>query len=314
MLRKFVLSLVLTPVFMCLCGCQVLRSMSVQDVANGNWENIKQTAASIPDKTFEATGQERPSSIVVCRSHQCAPAKLSMSREYIFNSLLQLFDNNNYQRMMVCQADPLTHTCLENYITIPISVGIVPTKAYIDQVKITDVIVGKKGSSINLVLNYNLTYGGQVAECTPAKTLLFARTIDHVIMEDAGYNCKMTTVGVTNVKTVFTIDYIDLDYGYIGGHYSIGMSGPAYGGSNNYMILRLPRNAYPLSPALRAPKTKATAAFNTGVLGKAPQASEGTANYNAGVQIFPLAKKSSEESTEETQASAEEKSEEKTAE
>ena len=157
MLRKFIISLVLTPAFICLSGCQVLRSLSVQDVVNGNWDNPQQTTAEAPNKTFVAAETKRPTSIVVCRSHQCAPAKLSMSREYIFNSLLQLFDNNNYQRMLVCQADPMSHTCLENYITIPISVGIVPTKAYIDQIKITDVIVGKKGSSLNLILNYNLS-------------------------------------------------------------------------------------------------------------------------------------------------------------
>ena len=89
------------------------------------------------------------------------------------------------------------------------------------------------------------------------------------------------------------------------------MSGPAYGGNNDYMILRLPRNAYPLSPALRAPKKRATEAFNTGVLGSAPQTSEGAANNTAGVQIFPLAKKSSEETTED--ATEEEKVEEKPA-
>ena len=118
-------------------------------------------------------------------------------------------------------------------------------------------------------------------------------------MEDAGYNCKMTTIGNTNVKTVFTIDYIDLDYGYIGGHYSIGMSGPAYGGSNDYMILRLPRNAYPLSPALKAPKNKSSKTFNTGILGSAPKTSDNTTDsYSGDVQIFPLDKKSNEKNAE----------------
>lgn len=295
MLRKFLLSLALTPAFICLCGCQVLRNISVQDITGGNWDNMTQQTSL---NQVTPTEVKRPSSIVVCRSHQCAPAKISMSREYIFNSLLQLFDNNNYQRMMVCEADPQTRTCVENYITLPISVGVVPTKAFIDYVKITDVVVGKKGASLNLILNYNLTYGGQVADCTPAKSLLFARTVDHVIMEDSGYNCKMTTIGITNVKTIFTIDYIDLDYGYIGGYYSIGMSGPAYGGSNDYMILRLPRNAYPLSPALKAPKNKSVENFATGVIGNATKTVEQTGNYAGGVQIFPLAKKSAPEETE----------------
>ena len=299
MLRKIFLSLVLAPVFVCLCGCQALRNLSIQDITSGNWKSASQEN---PVDTMKASQIRRTSSIVVCRSHQCAPAKISMSREYIFNSLLQLFDNNNYQKMLVCQADPQSHTCVENYITLPVSVGVVPTKAYIDYIKITDVVVGKQGSSLNLVLNYNLTYGGQVAECTPSKSLLFARTIDHVIMEDSGYNCKMTTIGVTNIKTVFTIDYIDLDYGYIGGYYSIGMSGPAYGGSNDYMILRLPRNAYPLSPALKAPKSKAAENYATGTIGNPEKTSGNGGGQTGGVQIFPLAKKSQALPTEEIPA------------
>ena len=302
MSRKFLLSLALAPAFIALCGCHSFRNLSVQDFVNGNWNN---TSAQVASNEVAQTKIKRPSSIVVCRSHQCAPAKLSMSREYIFNSLLQLFDNNNYQRMLVCEADAQTHTCIENYLTIPANVGVVPTKAYIDYVKITDVVAGKKGASLNLILNYNLTYGGQVAECTPANTLLFARTVDHVIMEDSGYNCKMTTIGITNVKTVFTIDYIDLDYGYIGGHYSIGLSGPAYGGSNNYMMLRLPRNAYPLSPALKAPKNKAAENYSTGAIGNATKTIEKTGNYVGGVQLFPLAKKTDTTSDEKTESSNE---------
>ena len=64
----------------------------------------------------------------------------------------------------------------------------------------------------------------------------------------------MTTISSTNIKTLFAIDYIDLDYGFIGGYYSIGLSGPAYGGGNGYMLLRLPKDAYPLAPELQAPK------------------------------------------------------------
>lgn len=52
----------------------------------------------------------------------------------------------------------------------------------------------------------------------------------------------MTTIGTSSVKTLFAIDYIDLDYGYIGGFYSLGLSGPAFGGGSGYMIIRLPND------------------------------------------------------------------------
>jgi len=135
---------------------------------------------------------------------------------------------------------------------MPITVGITPAHAYIDSLKISDVSINKGKNSINLLFNYNLTYNGQTPECSPAKSLAFVQNAKNILLEDNGYNCKMTTISSTNIKTFFAIDYIDLDYGFIGGFYSIGLSGPAYGGGNGYMIIRLPKDAYPLSPELKA--------------------------------------------------------------
>ncbi len=278
-----------------LSGCEYFRTRTPQDFMRNPFEpsaaEYEQMAREMNPAALRA-----PSSVVVCRSHQCAPAKLSMSKEYIYNSLLHLFDNNNYQKALVCQADPYSHTCLENYITIPLTAGITPTNAYIDHIRIADVIIGKRANKLNLLLNYNVTYGGQTPDCTPSKTILFAKSINHVLMEDAGYTCKMTAIGQSTVKTVFAIDYIDLDYGYIGGSYSVGISGPAYGGGNGYMLLRLPRNAYPLDPSLqapaqipqkkRSPQTRSSTAAVGSILGK----NDDSLSAPNGVKIFPLSK------------------------
>lgn len=286
-MTKFSSGILLFCAVLSLSGCEYLRNHTVRDIltnpfAPTEYEEPLQTNYSQPLYAKQA------SSVVVCRSHQCAPAKLSMSKEYIYNSLLHLFDNNNYQTALICQADAAAHTCLENYITLPIISGITPTNAYIDYVKISDVIIGKNANKINLVLNYNLTYGGQTAGCTPSKSILFAKSPDHVLLEDAGYNCKMTTIGQSIVKTIFSIDYIDLDYGYIGGHYSVGISGPAYGGGSGYMLLRLPKNAYPLSPQLQAPaNTKQKTGINYEISG-APENSTTSSTTSGNVQIFPI--------------------------
>ncbi len=229
-----------------LCGCD-LRYVSFNDVVNTKLAHTENVAN---------TPLREVGSIVVCRSKQCAPAKLSMSSQYIYNSLVHLFENNNHKKMLVCQANPSSRTCLENYITLPIKVGITPAYMYIDSVKITDVILNKGSNTLNLILNYNVTYNGQTPDCTPAQSILYVRNINHILLEDPGYTCKMTTVGSTEIKTIFVIDYIDLDYGFIGGYYSLGLSGPAYGGGTGYMLLRLQKNAYPLTPELQAPKKK----------------------------------------------------------
>lgn len=189
-------------------------------------------------------------SVIVCRDRQCAPAKISMSREYIYNSLLHLLDNNTQQRALLCTANPESHVCTEEYLVMPMTIGITPAHMYINDVKITDVSVALNRKSIDLILNYNITFNGQTPTCKPAKTLVYVKNSQNIVMEDAGFSCKMTTIGTSSVKTLFAIDYIDLDYGYIGGYYSIGVSGPAFGGNSGYMLMRLPQNAYPLSPDL----------------------------------------------------------------
>jgi len=191
-----------------------------------------------------------PSSIVVCRDKECAPAKLSMSREYIYNSLTHLLEQNTHEKALICQADPLTHVCTEDYVTLPITVGVTPAHLYINDIEITDVSLALNKKSIDLLLNYGISYNGQTPTCKPAKTLVYVKNAQNIVWEDAGYKCKMTTIGNTTIKTLFAIDYIDLDYGFIGGYYSIGLSGPAYGGGSRYMMIRLKNDAYPLSPDL----------------------------------------------------------------
>ena len=182
---------------------------------------------------------------------------------------------------------------MEEYVTLPVTVGIVPTNVYIDSVKITDMSVSKKKSNLQLILNYNLTYGGQVATCTPSQSILFVRDLDHILLEDNQYRCNMTTIGSSSVKTVFIIDYVDLDYGYIGGYYSIGLSGPAYGGGSGYMLIRLGKNAYPLAPVLRAPQNGGSRNANASVGISSNISSAGSTSSspaNNGVQVFPIRK------------------------
>lgn len=195
----------------------------------------------VPAVAFQQPTIKMPKSIIVCRAKQCAPAQETMSKEYIYNTLLHMLDSNARKKALVCAADANTHACTEEYVSMPITVGITPAYLYIDDVKITDVSISRKNTSaLDLILNWNISYNGQTPICRPSKTLLYAKNINNVIMEDNGYNCKITTIGTSTVKTLFAIDYIDLDYGYIGGFYSVGLSGPAFGGGSGYMLLRLP--------------------------------------------------------------------------
>lgn len=195
-------------------------------------------------------------SLLVCRDKQCAPAELSQSREYIYNALAHLIDNNLDETALLCEANPQAHVCVNPYITVPAKVGVTPAYVYFDGVKFVDASVVKGKTAINLVLGYNLSYNGQTPfVCKPDTAMLYVKNNNGIMLNGKGFPCEMTSIGTTTIRVMFAVDYVDLDYGYIGGYYSIGLSGPAYGGGSGYGMIRLTKDAHPLAPSLKAPAT-----------------------------------------------------------
>ncbi|MBO5038166.1 MAG: hypothetical protein J6C85_01735 [Alphaproteobacteria bacterium] len=208
-----------------------------------------------PDVAAKVFNKRIPplNSVIVCRDKQCAPAELSMSREYIYNSLAHLTDNNLDATALLCEANAQAHVCVNPYLTVPARIGVTPAYVFFDGVKIIDASSVKGNTALNLVLGYNLSYNGQTPSvCKPDKAMLYVKGNNEIVLNGNGFKCDMTSVGTTTVRVMFTVDYIDLDYGYIGGYYSIGLSGPANGGGYGYGMIRLPKDAHPLSPELSA--------------------------------------------------------------
>ena len=190
-------------------------------------------------------------SLIVCRAKQCAPAELSMSREYIFNALAHIVDNNLDATALLCEANSQAHVCTNPYLTVPAKVGVTPAYVFFDGVKVVDASVVKGKTALNLALGYNLSYNGQTPTvCKPDTAMMYVKSNNDVVLNGNGFKCEMTSVGTTTIRVMFDIDYIDLDYGYIGGYYSIGLSGPANGGGSGYGLIRLPKDAHPLNPEL----------------------------------------------------------------
>ena len=197
-------------------------------------------------------------SLIVCRDKQCAPAELSMSKEYIYNSLAHLVDNNLDSTALLCEANPQAHVCINPYLTVPAKIGVTPAYVYFDGVKFVDASATKGRTAVNLALGYNLSYNGQTPTvCKPDEAMLYVKSNNDVALNGNGFKCEMTSVGTTTIRIMFAIDYIDLDYGYIGGYYSIGLSGPAHGGGSGYGLIRLIKDAHPLNPVLTTSSTNA---------------------------------------------------------
>lgn len=220
-------------------------------------EEEAQAFVSSPREAAKIFNKRVPplNSLIVCRDKQCAPAELSMSKEYIFNSLAHLTDNNLDATALLCEANPQAHVCINPYLTVPAKIGVTPAYVFFDGVKFVDASTEKGKTAINIALGYNLSYNGQTPTvCKPDKALLYVKSNNEVVLNGNGFKCDMTSVGTTTIRIMFDIDYIDLDYGYIGGYYSIGLSGPANGGGTGYGMIRLQKDAHPLNPVLMGPE------------------------------------------------------------
>ena len=204
----------------------------------------------VPDPFTQRTivTPKAPTSVIVCRSQQCAPARTSMTREFLYNSLLNLFDNNLDSTVLICDADPSSRMCFENYIQFNIKAGVTPATVVIDSAKLLNVKLKKDEQIIDVSLDYNMHYNAIRPACLNSTNALFVKSPDYVLMEDTGYVCKFTTTADSMVSTVFAIDYVDLDYGVIGANYSFGVAGPAYGGGTGYMLVTFQKNAFPSDP------------------------------------------------------------------
>lgn len=274
MLKKKLLKLSLAAVVMGMSACSW--SSSVENESSQEYVTLPQDAyvneqyavaentsftMESPDEAAMIFNKRVPplNSLIVCRDKQCAPAELSKSREYIFNALAQLVDNNLDATALLCEGNAQTHVCTNPYITVPAKIGVTPAYVYFDGVKIIDAAIKDGNPAIDLILGYNLSYNGQTPTvCKPDTAMLYVKNNNRVVLNGNGFKCDMTSIGTTTIRVLFSVDYIDLDYGYIGGYYSIGLSGPAYGGGSGYSLIRLTKDAHPLSPALMAPEQEKT--------------------------------------------------------
>lgn len=216
--------------------------------------------APVPYQTATSPyAPQKMGSTMVCRDQQCSPTALNMTREYVINSIHKLLESNVGQDVFFCEADPNTRTCLNDFIEYPMLVGITPGTMRLDRARLLDAKATKMPNKVEFVLDYNFYFNGIKAYCAPSVNVAYAKSADNIVMENNETACQLTTNYVSRSNHIYTVDFIDLDYGMVGAYYSLGMSGVAYGGKGGYMIMRFPNGVkFPgQSASYRTPSPKA---------------------------------------------------------
>lgn len=179
---------------------------------------------------------ERP--MIVCRNFGCTRLNDKITRTFLFNSLVNIFMMNAHSRLYICEADPFSRDCLQSGISFPVRSGIANALVKIPKATISQVNVSTGLSRATVNMTYELLVNGISRVCEPTVMDIVIPNNSSATLSNREFTCNMTSDGLSNVSLLVNLDYIDLDYGILGGYYSLGTQGPTSGGGTGYALFK----------------------------------------------------------------------------
>ena len=179
---------------------------------------------------------ERP--MVVCRNFGCTRLNDKITRTFLFNSLVNTFMMNAHSRLYICEADPFSRDCLQSGISFPVRAGIANALVKIPKATISQVNVSTGLSRATVNMTYELLVNGISRVCEPTIMDIVIPSNSTATLSNREFTCNLTSDGFSNVSLLVNLDYIDLDYGILGGYYSLGTQGPTTGGGTGYALFK----------------------------------------------------------------------------
>lgn len=195
-------------------------------------ETRRQEAMRHPGVIFA----DRP--MIICRNFGCTRLNDRITRTFLFNSLANMFIMNAHSRVYICEADPFSRDCLQSGISFPVRSGVANALVKIPKATISQVNVSTGLSRATVNMTYDFLVNGIDRVCEPTIMDIVVPANSQATLSNREFTCNMTSDGLSNISLLVSLDYIDLDYGILGGYYSLGMQGPTTGGGTGYALFK----------------------------------------------------------------------------
>ena len=179
---------------------------------------------------------DRP--MIICRQFGCTRLNDKITRTFLFNSLSNMFMMNQHSRVYICEADPFSRDCLQSGLSFPVKSGIANAMVKIPKATISQVNLSTGLSRATVAMTYEFLVNGVNRVCEPTVMDIVVPINSQATLSNREFACNMTSDGISNVSLLVNLDYIDLDYGILGGYYSLGMQGPTTGGGTGYALFK----------------------------------------------------------------------------
>ena len=138
----------------------------------------------------------------------------------------------------ICEADPFSRDCLQSGISFPVRSGIANALVKIPKATVSQVSVSTGLSKATVGMTYEFLVNGIDRVCEPTVMDIMVPINSEAVLSNREFACQMTSDGISSVSLMISLDYIDLDYGILGGYYSLGMQGPTTGGGTGYALFK----------------------------------------------------------------------------
>lgn len=199
-------------------------------------QNITDVRAMESERHPGVMFADRP--MIICRNFGCTRLNDRITRTFLFNSLSNMFMMNAHSRVFICEADPFSRDCLQSGLSFPVRTGIANAMVKIPKATISQVSVSTGLSKATVGMTYEFLVNGIERKCEPTIMDIVVPVNSEALLSNREFACNMTSDGISSVSLILSIDYIDLDYGILGGYYSLGMQGPTTGGATGYALFK----------------------------------------------------------------------------
>lgn len=175
--------------------------------------------------------------VLVCRAQQCAEARYSMTKGFLFNKIAQMMKKNENKDVLICEADPVSHVCLSEGIVLQARTAFDVANISIDKLHLNDVKLSPD-SELDLVFDYKIRANRTYPACQLGRSYLAVNSVNNVELMTDDFDCTITETGNTSINASYEINYLDFDYGFMGVYYTLGVGEAVTGDKSGYALMR----------------------------------------------------------------------------
>ena len=196
------------------------------------------SACFLSVQAMAQTEEQPKNTVLVCRARQCAETSYSMSQGFLFNKIDQMMKRNVGKAVLLCEADPVSHVCLNQGLEIPAQASFEQVDIKVDGLELTNEQLISGQTALEVVFDYKIRANKTFPKCQLGVSRLTVPSVDKVELATNDFTCHITETGRTAINATYNIDYLDFDYGFIGAYYTIGIGEAVQGDKTGYVLMR----------------------------------------------------------------------------